>query len=221
MKTHIPGQTLTLLFVGLAFLTQVQAGEKASSFTRISNNGAELTSSAVLGPHPADWGCTRDNNTGLMWEMKNEDKADLHFSMHTFTWYSPENTPKGGDPGSMGRDTCEGTLSAYGSQCNTANFISAVNSSNLCGHNDWRLPNRTELKSIVDMNFVNPSIDASYFPNTIGFWYWTNNTHETGASLAWVISFLNGNPYASIKTINNMLRLVRGTLSTAYQPKSP
>ncbi len=217
MKTQIPGQALAALFLGWASLAQATS-DKAPSFTKIANNGTELTTSAVLGQHPTDWGCTRDNNTGLLWEMKSEDKADLHFSMHTFTWYN-DHTPKGNDPGSPGRDTCEGTLSAYDNLCNTATFIAANNAANLCGQKDWRLPTKTELRTIVDANFANPSIDGAFFPNTIGFWYWTSNPSETGLTLATVVSFLNGESYNSIKTINNMLRLVRGVIKSDYQPK--
>jgi hypothetical protein len=36
----------------------------------------------------------------------------------------------------------------------------------LAGHDDWRLPSRIELVSIVDFTRVDPAIDVNAFPNT-------------------------------------------------------
>src|SRR5665647_1400887 len=46
-----------------------QAGQ-GFSFTKIDNNGNDLSDSAVLGSGHSDWACTLDNVTGLMWEVK-------------------------------------------------------------------------------------------------------------------------------------------------------
>lgn len=49
-------------------LTKAGAGTKGFDFTKIANNGTALPATAALGTGPTDWGCTRDNVTGLMWQ---------------------------------------------------------------------------------------------------------------------------------------------------------
>ena len=46
---------------------------KTSGYTKIANNGLRLPDSATLGTNPTDWACTKDNNTGLVWEVKTTD----------------------------------------------------------------------------------------------------------------------------------------------------
>jgi hypothetical protein len=45
------------------------------SYTKISNDGSELSDTAQLGNNPRDWGCTRDNSTGFVWEIKFDDDS--------------------------------------------------------------------------------------------------------------------------------------------------
>jgi hypothetical protein len=42
-------------------------------YTKIANDGSELPDSATLGTNPTDWACTKDNKTGLIWEVKTDD----------------------------------------------------------------------------------------------------------------------------------------------------
>lgn len=48
-------------------LTKSGGGAAAFDFTKVSNSGADLPESAAEGAGPGDWGCTRDNVTGLLW----------------------------------------------------------------------------------------------------------------------------------------------------------
>lgn len=56
-----------------------------------------------------------------------------------------------------------------------ADFVTAVNASNLCGHNNWRLPTPDELQSIMDYSvpMPGPTIDTTKFPNTYPGVYWS------------------------------------------------
>ncbi|MBP8283259.1 MAG: hypothetical protein KAX46_05010, partial [Chromatiaceae bacterium] len=48
-------------------------GQAGFSFTKIANSGNALPAAAALGSGANDWACTRDNVTGLTWEVKTND----------------------------------------------------------------------------------------------------------------------------------------------------
>lgn len=193
-------------------LTKTGAGNAGFDFTKIANNGTTLAAGAALGATATDWACTQDNVTGLIWEVKTT--SGLRSNAHTYTWYSADTASNGNDAGSLGTDTCGGTLSAYSNQCNTANYVAAVNAAGLCGATDWRLPSLRELKSLVDFSVLAadaaPTIDATYFPNTQRNLFWTANNYSSSPANAWFVSFHVGGSGAGNKTINFYVRLVRG-----------
>lgn len=51
-------------------LSKVGAGAAGFDFTKIANNGTTLPASAALGIATTSWACTKDNVTGLIWEVK-------------------------------------------------------------------------------------------------------------------------------------------------------
>jgi hypothetical protein len=62
---------------------------------------------------------------------------------------------------------------------------------NGCAH--WRMPERVELATIVDHQFLSPTIDPAAFPSTpVDTHYWTG-TPPTSANNFWEINFDNGN----------------------------
>jgi hypothetical protein len=62
----------------------------------------------------------------------------------------------------------------------------------LGGHDDWRLPSRIELVSIVDFTRNTPSIDSTAFPDTPLEWFWTSTPLAENPDEAWYIYFDNG-----------------------------
>jgi hypothetical protein len=62
----------------------------------------------------------------------------------------------------------------------------------LGGYDDWRMPSRIELVSIVDFTKNTPSIDSAAFPATPSEWFWTSTTLASDATFAWYIYFDNG-----------------------------
>ncbi len=54
-------------------LSKQGAGVAGFDYTKIANDGSELPATATLGSGPQDWACTRDNVTGLIWEVKTDD----------------------------------------------------------------------------------------------------------------------------------------------------
>ena len=192
------------------------AGDASLDYTKIANDGSELPADATLGGGPGDWACTRDNFTGLVWEVKTDD-GGLRDKDWLYTWYYADSSDNGGDPGNTGGDTCGGTL---GTECNSDAFAAAVNATSLCGYDDWRLPQGNELVGLVDFRIVAlagegtpATIDPDYFPNTItdAAWYWTGDAHaqKLFAIFAWFVAFNDGAANFAGKDTPSAVRLVR------------
>jgi hypothetical protein len=68
--------------------------------------------------------------------------------------------------------------------------ISEANSQILCGHDDWRLPNRKELFSLIDRSKVFPAIPSGHpFSNVrVDNYYWSSTTYDLfqGQDHAWM-----------------------------------
>jgi hypothetical protein len=189
-------------------LTKVGSGAAGFDYTKVANNGSDLAAGATLGTAPADWACTRDNVTGLMWEVKTAAQTDLHYAGHSYTWYSSDASTNGGDVGSTGINLCNGTLP--GGFCNTAALVAATNAAALCGYTDWRLPSLRELESLTHDGTTDPAIDPTYFPNTIPSSSWSASSYAPDASRAWLVYFADGFSFAGYKAGYYAARLVRG-----------
>lgn len=186
--------------------------------------------------------CVMDGDTGLMWERKTND-GGLRDKNHTYSWYS--TTHNGGDAGWKDEydyyeiydeldserapeyrgQTCNSTLKA----CNTADYVKAVNQQGLCGYNDWRLPTRRELLSLVDKRKYgcakgNGSMETGGCINTDVFHhvgidkmygvyesYWSSSPYVDGigSAHAWNIAFFCGDDHHDAKNHNYAVRLVR------------
>ncbi len=189
-------------------LSKIGAGAAGFDFTKIAHNGSVLAAGVALGTAVTDWACTRDNVTELTWEVKTASAADLRSQNHRYTWYNTNGTQNGGNAGSVGTNTCNATLPA--NQCNTQAYAAAVNTAALCGYSDWRLPTQRELKTIVHYGVWNPSIDTTYFPNTVTSLFWSASTHVPRPASAWGVYFNAGNVDAYGKSPDYYARLVRG-----------
>jgi hypothetical protein len=80
----------------------------------------------------------------------------------------------------------------------------------LGGVDDWRLPTRIELVSIVDFTQANPAIDKNAFPSTPGDYFWTSSAVAGGSPTAWYVYFFDGNTHNMDVTKANRVRCVRG-----------
>lgn len=82
----------------------------------------------------------------------------------------------------------------------------------LGGQADWRLPNLTELESLVDysISYPGPTINTTYFPNIYASYYWSSTTYAYDTSLAWFVYFYDASVTAWYKSSNDYVRCVRG-----------
>jgi len=125
-------------------ITKVGAGVAGFDFTKVGSDGSVLTVQdgawSVDGSEAAGtrWSCVRDNNTGLVWEMKTEANAGIHATNAKVKW----------DDRNVLAETS--------------------NTEALCGIQTWRVPTVVELATIVNANRINPALDTNRFPNGAG-----------------------------------------------------
>lgn len=154
--------------VALALLLGGSAGAaEAARFVKIDADGA-------ITADQASWVCSRDESTGLTWEVKTAD-GGLHDRHWTYTPYDGNPATNGGYAGY--RDTTSGHCPRErmaGRSCNTEAYVNAVNAEGLCGHQDWRLPTYTELAAIARDTTGNArGASTLALPDTEEGWYWT------------------------------------------------
>ena len=176
-------------------------GVAGFSFTKIGNNGAPLPASTPLGSGAADWACSHDNTTGLMWEVKTT--TGRRRASQTYSWYSSDASSNAGFSGVPNGGVCDDV-----GQCDTEKFTQQTNLGvGLCGHTDWRVPHVKELEGIAYFGAVIPAIDVFWLPNTVAIAYWSNTPSATLG--AWKVDFRNGSAFASPRNNPSAVRLVR------------
>lgn len=102
--------------------------------------------------------------------------------------------------------------------------IDALNTAAFAGATDWRLPNESELETLIDRGTVFPAI-ATVFDTacpagctvltcscTVAaeMIFWSSTTYVSTPSSAWLVNFYDGTAYVAPKTNGNRVRAVRG-----------
>jgi len=91
------------------------------------------------------------------------------------------------------------------------NFADQANAKTLGGYNDWRVPNKTELESIVDLGLAYPCINTTVFPSASSNSYWTSSARAGDSSRAFFVYFSYGYVSCYYKAQTRLyVRLARG-----------
>jgi len=102
--------------------------------------------------------------------------------------------------------------------------ISTLNFGAHAGYTDWRLPNRFELETLLDLERVGPATDPSFNVScvpgctiltcscTASATYWTSTTVTGLTGLQWVVDFAFGQVTTDSKSSSHRVRAVRGGL---------
>ncbi len=92
--------------------------------------------------------------------------------------------------------------------------IAALNEEGYLGHRDWRLPNRRELRSLMDYQARKPALPAAHpFRNVFLGWYWTSTTAAINPAYAWYIHMEGARMFYGRKDQDYLCWPVRGTSS--------
>ncbi len=130
-----------------------------SKFTRLNFNGSTHTGTSYSS---SPWSCVKDSTTKLVWEVKTKSSG-IHNKDNTYQW---------GGISAIGRDDTP-RVGKYYDDWNS--LVNGANAESLCGFTNWRVPTPNELRSIVDSDKTDPSINTAYFPNTVSHFFWSSS----------------------------------------------
>ena len=192
-------------------LAKLGSGPAGFDFTRVCHSGEPAGSGACPvmpepGPAANDWACTRDNVTGLIWEIKTQGDGPRNRD-NTYTQFSAAYNP--------GKE--------LGSGADAAGYLKTVNTQRLCGAADWRLPTRMELLGIVHYGSAAtaPAIASGYFPNPPSKLsksvFWSASASAGNTANAWGVDFSDGSAGDDNRSVYYALRLVRGAPAIAAE----
>lgn len=90
-------------------------------------------------------------------------------------------------------------------------FVEGMNSRRAFGFDDWRLPGRRELGSLISFQNTRPALPANHpFTNVFQNWYWTSAAAAVDPAYAWYVHMGGGRMFYGAKAQYFMLWPVRG-----------
>ena len=149
------------------------------SYTKLGQNGVVLPDTAT---QAEGWIMTKDNVTGLIWELKTDD-GSIHDKDDGYRLQNAQDV-----------------------------FIAQLNSNSFGGYSDWRMPTVKELSWLVNSDIPYPglTIDTAWFPHTVSSNYWSSTTYADYTYFAWRVYFYYGYVNYLNKSYSYYVRAVRG-----------
>jgi Protein of unknown function (DUF1566) len=93
-------------------------------------------------------------------------------------------------------------------------YADNLNRQQYLGFNDWRVPNRRELRSLFDFQERKPALPAGHpFNNVFLSWYWTSTTAVISPEHAWYINMEGARMFYGGKDQSYLLWPVRGAVN--------
>lgn len=86
------------------------------------------------------------------------------------------------------------------------------------GYEDWRLPSRIELVSLVDFTRAEPAIAAETFPGTPAAWHWTSSLSVDPSNFAYYVNFFYGYTNSNDRVYSQQVRCVRTARRAMQNP---
>jgi hypothetical protein len=214
-------------------LSSCPGGFPASGQTTkyVAGDDGDLEAGATLGYVDNGNGTLTDLNTGLVWEKKSND-GTLNDKDNCYQWggvCSGDGTTVCGSDGDC--TIAGGTCDAPDCQVATPNgltifeWVAQLNLSSFAGHGDWRIPNKKELESLVNIEKLDPAVSTEFNIGCAGSGctvlncsctrssvYWSSSSYVDGPdATAWAVSFYEGDVILFTKaTTTTFVRAVRG-----------
>ena len=198
-SAHMNNQ-LSAIFYLLLVGTQVATAQTGSgSYVALDAKGKPTQPKAGKQPHA----CVRDTSTGLVWEVKTDDKGPSGMRW-TYSWYDKSKAEERMPVGYADGGSCP-----HKGSCDTTGVVIAANKRKLCGFGDWRLPTSNELTGLLRADQPR-KIDERFFPNSLADYYWTGTYVALEVGGAMFVSFEHGYELVGNSASAAAVRLVRG-----------
>ena len=178
--------------LGLMLSLLIATLQSASAADCITPNPDTVPSTPTNDFAMNDNGTVIHRKTGLMWM-----RCPLSYELDS----------------SKGSDTC---MLADVKEHNWQEALLAAESADYGHYSDWRLPNRNELESIVELACSEPSINIGLFPSLDSSLpsphdapFWSSSPVDDVGDKAWAVIFTDGTVQEREKSNGYLVRLVR------------
>ncbi len=109
----------------------------------------------------------------------------------------------------LGQQWNDQTCAGNATKMSWSDALKSADTYVFAGYDDWRLPNKNELESIIEESCALPAINAKIFPSSLSDFFWTGSPYVGLSTGAWSVDFAFGVVTATDKNGTIYVRLVR------------